>query len=370
MTRYLSRLVRLCLVVVLIIGLTPEVVRADGGQDISIRLFATATYGPIGRVMWNLPGSKAAINGVFTDGEQAIWNGDVIEATGNASVRVWLDSVGQVMLKSGARAKLAVTLTSVDDNIARRVLIASLISGDMVVKLERDTTAYIESCGSAFTSSNGANFHLGVRKGKAAFDVANGAVWAEALLPQPPAIISRVGFERNTGRPVDLGNDPVKQKHNKPGATGGSVHSEQLAFRVKGRKGAKTRKILFRLDADLTETQTAQDEEPIADTTLLFELSPADIGSVSPQRMRTDAQGIARTAFTAGPNPKTGKLKVTAEELGSFREFDVFVLPGFWTTRNKILIGVAAAAAVVTCIVGCGPNPKPPLRQEPPPVIP
>jgi hypothetical protein len=320
--------------------------------------------------MWNLPGSKAAINGVFTDGEQAIWNGDVIEATGNASVRVCLDSVGQVMLKSGARAKLAVTLTSLGDNIARRVLIASLISGDMVVKLERDASAYIESSGSAFTSSNGANFHLGVRKGKAAFDVANGAVWAEALLPQQ-AIISRVGFERNTGRLVDLGNDPIKQKHNKPGATGGSVHSEQQVFQVKGPKGAKTRKILFRLGDDLTETQTAQDEEPIADTTLLFELSPADIGSVSPQRMRTDAQGIARTTFTAGPNPKTGKLKVTAEEKGLFREWDVIVLPGFWTTRNKILIGSAVAGAIVSCIVGCGPDPKPkPLRQEPPPVIP
>lgn len=359
MIRYRRSANGLCLILAMICTLIPKPARADdGSQERPIRLYANAAFGPIG-TLYSL--SAVTINGRPACGEQMIWGGEMLEVSANSSAYVFLESVGQITLRNAAMAKLATAFSGFGDNDTHRVLVASLISGEMTVKLQHDAEAYIEACESVFTSSSGANFQLGVRKGQVVVDSASGAVWAEAVIPQPGQIeISRVGFDRNTGSPFDLGNAPLKQNRNTPG---------QFNVQLKRRKRPGTiRRISFTSGVEMTEGQVAQDEEPVADTSVLFELTPPDIGIISPQKVRTNGQGIATTTFAAGPGARRGKLKVTAEETGDSREWDVIVL-GFWTTRSKILIGSAAAAATVLII-------KPPgggggkLQQVPPPTIP
>src|SRR5437588_4231178 len=179
MTGPAHRAVGSCLILILIGSLIAKTARAeDGGRDHNkpIRLYATAAFGPIGSLAWNSPAGKATINGRLADGEQAIWNGDVIETTAGANVRVLLNSMGQVTLMS-ARVRLATSLTRLDDDdVTRRVLIASLTRGDMLVNLQQEAAAYVEACGSGYTSSRGASFRIGIREGQAAVDIVTGTV--------------------------------------------------------------------------------------------------------------------------------------------------------------------------------------------------
>src|ERR1051326_2740996 len=96
----------LCLILILIAGLTPTLARADEGirEDKPLRLYATAMRGPIGTV---LSYDAMAINGREARGDRPIWGGEMIRAPFNNSAQVLLESVGQVILKRGAVASLA-----------------------------------------------------------------------------------------------------------------------------------------------------------------------------------------------------------------------------------------------------------------------
>src|SRR6185369_8380753 len=352
MTKQFLRSSQVVLVASLIVSLTASqlcgVARADDrGAEKSIRR-SMAAFAPIGKVF---SFGRISVNGRAVHGEQMIWGGELLEASDDSRASVTLDSIGQVTLARGAVVRLATTATNIDDDKKSSLLIATLTSGEIVVKLKQYARAYIKTRDQVFTSSIGAVFRIGIRKGQAVTDAASGVVSAEAAIAQPGSIsIIRVGFQRNTGLPRDLGNEPIKQSRNKPGATGASVHSEPINALFKRRKGTIIRRVLFTPGVDSMEAQVAQDEELVTDSPVRFDLLPADIGSISQPRVRTNNAGIATTSFNAAPTAKRGKLRVTAEETGDFREWDVLVI-GFWTTQNKILVGSAAAAAIVLIFI-------------------
>lgn len=366
MTRHLTRSVRLCLVLALIIGLTPKTVRADGGgQDGSIRLFATAAYGPIGRVIWNLPGSTAAINSCLADGEQAIWNGDLIEATGNTSVRVWLDSVGQVTLRCGARARLAITLTGLDHNGTRRVLVASLISGDMGVKLEQDAVAYVECCGSAFTSSSGANFCIRVREGRALADEAKGAVWIQDL---DPPTIKPASVQVQPNRIINLPpNTPIaaKPRDIKPISSQWKRHR-----RIK-------RVISLASTATLSQVQSQEVVETVAFRKVHFKVD-ARTGTIDPEGI-TDANGVVTVNFTAAAKAADGTIIGVVEPDPAqdgpdarYEDFtrDVKIKVGFFSKWGQYVIPPIIGAVLIEEILRRRKGKDGPIVQMPPPMIP
>src|ERR1700754_1158262 len=127
--------VTLCLVLSLIAGLAPSPSYGSdkNSEDKPVRLYVNGDMGPIGKIERI---SESIINGRTVQGEQAIWGGEWLQAPAGRMVRVSLDQVGQVTLQGGTMAKLGVTRRRFDDNVDGAVLIASLITGKVTVKLQ------------------------------------------------------------------------------------------------------------------------------------------------------------------------------------------------------------------------------------------
>ena len=175
-TRYPA--MTLSLVLILLSGLTPASAYADkrADDDKPIRLYVSESAGPIGKIESFSP---MAINGRVTRGDQLIWGGEILQAPIDRSVRVSLDSIGFVTLHSGAVARLAVRWRKAQDSAAGTILIASLIQGNIAVRLQNGVEAYIEASGSALTSTPGASFNVGVGESGPIWNAIAGMVRAE-----------------------------------------------------------------------------------------------------------------------------------------------------------------------------------------------
>ena len=359
----------LCLVLLLTSSLTPKLAHAEDGsrnEDRPIRLYANATLGLIGKVMGNsLGGSAIRINGRLAHEEQTIWNGDFIEAPANPSANVLLDSVGQITLKSGAQVRLATTLTKPGDNITRPVLVASLLKGDMVVKLQQEAIAHIEAGGSVFSTTPGARFRIGVLEGRLAIEMARGD---ESIEQERRARIKARDVQvRPDGTIVEVATVPLKTKANK-------VTQDRIRW-MKSLEGGGGRTFTFvAFRGSPSGAQAAPGEEPVRGRLVFFEVVPPNLATIQPAT--TDARGIVTYTFNAGPNAGSGQIKATIKgdpedpqdtiyETYS-RDFNIEKL-GPWRLRNKILIAIAAATIV--CAVGCHPR-NGPIKQQPPPTIP
>ena len=180
-------------------SLAPLPTVADGADEQRpIRFYASARFGPIAKVNCSVAAVGGAgsvvIDGRAVAGEQSLWGGELIQATGGASARVSFDSIGEVSLPSGAAARLS-TSVSDSDGTGRNVIVAWLISGDMKLRLAGDAGAYVEAAGSAFTATTGAAFRVVINdEGRAEAHATTGEVRREAqVTPQqrftlrPPA---------------------------------------------------------------------------------------------------------------------------------------------------------------------------------------
>jgi len=327
-------------------------------QKDRFQFYVTAAASPIGTVE---SFGAVMIGGRVVHGKGVLWGGELLQAHAEMSARVLLDSVGQVTLKGGAVARLATAVDGFQPKTNHRVLIVSLLSGEIVVKLQPGADAYIESGGSTFTASGGASFRLGLLEGQAVIEAVSGEIRAEAPVPQPEYEISRVDFYRPLGNYVNLGDTPIEVKRQA---------RKRTLFRVVRRTGGRNpQKISFALGDEAIEDTVGQDVEPAPNILLQFELTSPGIGIVNPPTVTTNPQGIAEVELLAGPRPLNGKLKATATIGGQVysREWDVIVLGGFLTTRNKLLLSALAAgtAASIVVIKTRGKNPIKPL---PPPI--
>jgi hypothetical protein len=330
------------LVLILICGLVPKPALADNwSNEKPIRLFATDTFRPIGTTFSLSPFS---VDGRSVLGEHAIWGGELIQAPAGANVSVRLDSVGRVVLKSATLARVGTKLTNVDGD-TRHLLIASLISGDMAVTLDKHAGAYIESCGTAFTSTVGADFVIHAREGSPTFDAASGRVHVEA---QPPVL-----------------SDAIDTR----------TTSKKRVF-IQFRKSARTTSSLtkaFSPQLVMFRSQATQIETAAAFRRVHLEVDAA-VGTIFPTDAVTDINGVVPAELTAGSTEVTGviRAKVLRDPLDppntDYPEYTRRVTVRkltFWRTRNKLLLGAAAAAVVVVV----SPRNNGSLRQQPPPQI-
>ena len=329
----------------------------------------TAAIGPIGAIE---SFGQIRINGRIAQPQESLWGGELLQASANANVRVSLDAVGQVRLGSGTLVRLATAWTKLGDNTYRRVLIVSLIQGEVCANLQPEASAYIESCGSAFTASDGASFRIGVREGRAVVKAASGIVRAEAPIPPVKIIIRPVDIDRRTGNPIPAKAASAKKRSGEAGRQ--SVQLTRLKMNSTIRNvlytpGLGFQNLRFTPGLGFIEDQVPQGEEPVPHTSVRFEFIPSNIGDfTTPQTVKTDARGIATVNFKASPSPGRGRLRVTAEETGDFIELEFIVtVPGFWTVRHALPVFAVAAVGIATGITVARDRRS--IKPIPPPVI-
>ncbi len=108
--------------------------------------------------------------------EDAVTNliaqGEVIEAPANASAYISLKGIGHLVLASGARVKFASFSDGTEEIRFNQnpLLAASVISGDVIFKLNPRAGAFVQAGDSTLISAQGAYFHAGVHDGIGVFD--------------------------------------------------------------------------------------------------------------------------------------------------------------------------------------------------------
>jgi hypothetical protein len=277
----------------------PHSTAASGGEDERpIKLYARAESGPIGRVVSY---GAARIDGRLAEQDRLIWGGEVLQAPPNRSLHVALDSVGRVILKPGSLARFSVTSKRVDDSTVGSLLIASVVSGDMVIRLEQTAEAYVEAGGKAITSSRGASFQVGAGEGGPVIDTLSGTVTSGVQTPQG----------RYTIRPV-----------------GGRAN---VSVRLR-----KTREVQVQV--------TDENDRPVPDVPIIFSLggSGAALGSgATTVTVTTNALGIATTSVTG---TATGASSVTATIAGTNTSTTIGVTTAAAGILTGTTIGIIAAA--------------------------
>lgn len=304
-------------------------VMAEKGSDEAkpLRLYSTEMAGPIGRAFSTGQGAFALkVNGQAIEGEQAIWRGQLIEAPASASARLRFDSLGEITLAPRAKARFSISESD------SRVLIASLVDGDIKVRLESDAAMYVSAYGSTFSSSRGAAFRVLTRGVAAKVETISGSVETQ-----------QTAQRRYVVRPVGSGS----------------------SISVRART---TRQIQVRV--------TDENDKPVPDIPIIFALSSSGgnfagtfPGGGTTVTVRTDAQGMARTDFTSGSAAVTNTISAVVENTRYSWEGTITVAArGFWTARNTaIIVGIAAGAAIGIAIAANGDDDE--IRPLPPPDV-
>jgi hypothetical protein len=226
-----------------------------------------------------------------------------------------IHGVGAVRLAEGAAAGVATRSVLDRDGSQRRLLVLRVIEGQMLVELNDDATAYIESGAFAFTASEGSRFRAIARAGLPLINVFAGEVRRELQAGQRQYII----------RPVGVGSN----------------------FSVRARS---TRQIQIQV--------TDENDDPVPDLPILFALGGRGIGTLGSgaaagetATVNTNAQGLANVEFTAGDTVGSDTISATIEgtRISWIAQVSVVKAAGFWSTRNVLLmLGAAAGAGVIT----------------------
>ncbi len=136
-----------------------------------------------------------------------IAQGELIEAPADAPALVSIGGIGQLLLASGAKVRLAARHDS-----SQAMLAASVISGDVIAKLQPQAGAFVQAGESTFIAARGAYFHAGVRDGAAVFDASEKVIeklgnWA---IKAPAEIVSASISPKATGAPAS--RDSIKDQ--------------------------------------------------------------------------------------------------------------------------------------------------------------
>jgi uncharacterized protein YaiE (UPF0345 family) len=322
------------LVSILIIGLTPKSVSADGNRhdtEHAVRLYASERFGPIGMIReTSFAGATAVIDGRAAYGEQKIWGGELIQAPVGKSLRMSFDSIGLVTLAAGAMVRFG---RSADDTI-RRTLITSLINGGLTMKLDASAGAYVEAAGSTFIASPNAHFRIDMSEGQATLARFSGSVIAEHQAAQARYIL----------RP--------------PAGQGASL---SVAAR-------STRQVQIQV--------TDENDHPVPDLPILFSLANPCLGSLGVGagagllfKGKTDKRGLASVPWITGAGGCAGSIIAKVEGTDFSFTYQAQVNKhGFFNARNSILLGLVPAGLITFFIVNNNGNNEP-IRAVPPPGV-
>jgi hypothetical protein len=337
----------LCLTLALIAGLTPAPVSASDhlkDDDKSIRLFATARFGPIGAIKLNsLSDAAVAIDGRIAQGEAPIWGGELINVRADRTATVALDSIGQLTLAQGAMVRVAIAQATSND-AGYEVLVASVIAGSVVVKLDPGAGAYVEAGRTALTASRGASFGVSVQDGRALLTTAAGVVRVQDQAAPPQDVIIRVVDE--LGRPVASGSE----------------------FSVRARS---TRQIQVQV--------TDRNDKPLPDLPVLFSLGNPCLGTLGlgaiaglTMTQKTDNRGIATVPLVAGAARCAATITAKVEGTNASVTIQANIQSGFgfFSTQNTLLVVAGAAAAgITTAVVVANSGNDEQLTPVPPPAV-
>jgi hypothetical protein len=295
----------------LLMGLTLKPAFAGGGadRDDTIKLYAYESLGPIGKIE---SFGSYIVNGRQMTGEYFIFGGEILQAPHDKSVRLSLNSIGRVTLHCGAMAKFGVTWKEMGDNLTGGVLIASLIRGNVTIKLSQTAEAYVEASGSALSASRGAVFQAGTGDEGPVFNTAEGSVGvARQTTPQGKYMI----------RPAD-------------GRT-------SIDVRLR-----KTRQVQFIV--------TDENDRPVPDVPVIITISggAGTLGSgATTVTVTTNALGIASTPVSGAASAGTGSITASIPGGASTTVGVTAVSAGILSATTIGIIAAAAVAGTTTAIV-------------------
>jgi hypothetical protein len=324
------------LLIVTMLGVWPglqTVAAANDNGDRPVRLSTTARFSPIGSMA-----GHAMIDGRAFNGYAPIWGGEMIQAAAGDNLRVSVDGVGLVTLAGNAVARLSTT-TSNNEEAGRNLLVASLLSGSLNVRLAASAGAYIEAGGSQLTAAPGAEFRVQISEGRAALDTVAGNVTVE----QQPA----------TGQRYIL----------RPPAGQGSSLS------VSARS---TRQLQIQV--------TDENDHPVPDLPILFSLANPCLGTLGVGiaagtlfKAKTDKRGIASVPWITGAAKCADTILVRVEGTDNTYTYRAQVSgnSGFWSARNTAIVVAAAAGAGIGigfAVANSGGG-NSPITPVPPPTV-
>jgi hypothetical protein len=343
MTRYKNIAICLCVIFVSVSNPGGAIAWADDANrdaDKPIHLYAVSAFGPIGTVE-SL--REIAINGRTLSGRQMIWGNELLRAPVNTTAQVIVDDVSQITLKQDTIVRLATSRAMLNDDKSHPLLIASLTSGEITVKLDKNASAYVETAGSLVTASTGANFRVATREGKVIVDSASGNVEVSSITSQNAAAKMKYGELRT--------------------ASVGGFTFVELPPRLDV-QARETRNIQTRV--------TDENDKPIPDIPVIFAVSGKGVGlfpgGSTTFTATTDIQGVANAPFTAGPSPTTGTIDTTADGGRVAQRIEVRVKSK--PLARNLLISGAAIGLLTGIIITRDPGSTPPLVQVPPANIP
>ncbi len=348
------------LALVIIAGLVP--IRTYGIAIAPARRLAYDTaegFSPIGRIE-SL--GNVTVNGRAVQGTAPLWKDDLLTIARNASARINLDNVAEVLVNKGAVVTLTTRMVHGDKDENSRVLIVYLMDGELSVKLQPLTSAYVEAGTSAFGVSSGSSLRIGVHEDIARVGEVRGGM-VELQRPQ-----------RHLTSTVFPANDPKRPK--KIRVNPGTQLPVRAQVTQRGLRAASLdRNVVYAgFVAGDADHQIGSPNEPAVGREVTFELVPSSLGNITQQPGgRTNLRGEIDANVSFASNAKgSGKIfarithdpnNETATEHALSLGFGAVPIFKRWQTHAAI----AAVAAVL--VWRFRPKDPTPLHQEPP-VIP
>lgn len=338
MNVYRVKLSSLLVIAVMTTAFLQEPAQAEGNnpdEERAIRLYVTATAGPIGSVQSFAP---LIINGRPAQYKQSIWGGALVEA-GGKNAQVSFDGIGRAVLASGAIVRFATARRISGDDAGSEVLVASVIRGELALTLKEQSGAYVEACGSAFSAKGGAAFRIGIRDGQAFVSETKGEV--------------------------------------------SQVQTAQRNYRIRPIKSGLGVTVRARATRQIQVQVTDENDRPVPDVPVIFALGPGDGGTLGSGQssgasvtVTTNPLGVASSSFTAGTTAGTSSVTATVAGTSISTTIGVTttVATGIITgTTIGIIAGAAAAGTVATVVVVNAQNDenvREPINAAPPNIRP
>jgi hypothetical protein len=237
------------------------------------------------------------VNGRLTAGREMLWGGEVLEAPKGSGARVALPSIGQVVLNSGAKAKVTTETVGLvaPGQTAQRVLAAQLLSGDVQVRFDANASGYVRAGDSVMAATRGASFRVDLREGNGAVDVTNGSVMV-------------------------IGNWPLLAPPVMRDEASGKTRLEAKTYNIRPANLAAAFTVGMNNAYPIQMRVTDEKNQPVANVPVKFTLSgPGALGTtkfgLNSTEVTTNANGIAVIPYHAAAT--VGTATVTAEVPGT-----------------------------------------------------
>ncbi len=237
------------------------------------------------------------VNGKIVAGREMLWGGEILEAPQGSGARVMFNSIGQLLLNSGAKAKVTMETVGVHsvDATPQKVLAAQLLSGDAFLKFDANASGYVRAGDSVMAGSRGAQFRVEMRDGNGAVNVSEGSVMV-------------------------IGNWPVAPPAMARDAISGKIKLETKSYSIRPANLTSYIPITVNTSRNISMRVTDDKNRPVADVPVKFSLEGAgslgiSIFGVNSAEIRTDAKGIATIPYNA--SAAAGNVTVRAEVPGT-----------------------------------------------------